>query len=64
MVKELFCSHGDFLFFEQLSYADEMFVSDSSDATPIGALCEQFKDIGQRLLNHYVRVQGQMISQV
>ena len=49
---------------DQLNRSDEMFVSDSSAATPIGALCEQFKEIGQRLLNHYVRVQGQIISQV
>lgn len=52
------------LFDEQLNHSDEMFVSDSSAATPIGALCEQFNEIGQRLLNHYVRVQGQIISQV
>ena len=52
------------MFSLQLAHVDELFISDSRQATPIGALCENFKDIGQKLLNHYVRIQGQVISQV
>ena len=54
----------EYVFRFQLAHAEEMFVGETSSVTPVGALCEKFKDIGQRLLNHYVRIQGQVISQV
>ena len=49
----------------QLTLADEQFMVDSSAVlTPSSKLTTAARDTAQRLLNHYVRVQGLTISQV
>ncbi|XP_005089832.1 vacuolar protein sorting-associated protein 51 homolog [Aplysia californica] len=48
-----------------LSVAEEQFmVEDKGTVTPTAELWAMAKDTGQRLLNHYVRVQGLTISQM
>lgn len=49
----------------QLTLTDEQFmVVDKAQVTPCSELCGEAKSSAQRLLNHYVRVQGLTISQV
>jgi hypothetical protein len=49
----------------QMTLAEEQFIfDDRKQLTQPGQLCGEVKDMAQKLLNHYVRVQGQTISQV
>ena len=49
----------------QITLADEQFIIDSkTPTTPCSTLCTDAKDTSQKLLNHYVRVQGLTISQM
>lgn len=51
----------------QVTLTDEQFTSMSEDTGPLTTmteLCDMFKDTAQRLLNHFVQVQGLTISQV
>ena len=51
--------------FLQLTLTDEQFMLDDTAAvTSLTDLCKDTEDTAQRLLNHYVKVQGLTISQV
>lgn len=53
------------LFLWQLTLTEEQFmVEDRQPGAPVAELCRLAKATAQRLLNHYVRVQGLTISQV
>ncbi|CAM5154845.1 unnamed protein product [Natator depressus] len=48
-----------------LTLTDEQFlVQDHSPITPVTSLCAEARKAAQRLLNHYVKVQGLIISQM
>ncbi|XP_043931749.1 vacuolar protein sorting-associated protein 51 homolog [Protopterus annectens] len=48
-----------------LTLTDEQFlVQDHSPVTPVTALCADAREAAQKLLNHYVKVQGLIISQM
>ena len=49
----------------QMTLAEEQFmIDDKVQLTQPSELSTEAKDMAQKLLNHYVRVQGQTISQV
>ena len=49
----------------QLTLTEEQFMLDhKSTVTQSSELCNEARDTAQKLLNHYVRVQGLTISQV
>ncbi|KAK6466417.1 vacuolar protein sorting-associated protein 51-like protein isoform X1 [Huso huso] len=46
-----------------LTLADEQFLGqDQSPLTPVSVLCAQAREVAQRLLNHYVKLQGLIVS--
>ncbi|XP_067328690.1 vacuolar protein sorting-associated protein 51 homolog [Anolis sagrei] len=48
-----------------LTLTDEQFlVQDHSPVTPVTALCAEAREAAQKLLNHYVKVQGLVVSQM
>ncbi|XP_058876665.1 LOW QUALITY PROTEIN: vacuolar protein sorting-associated protein 51 homolog [Acipenser ruthenus] len=48
-----------------LTLADEQFLGqDQSPLTPVSVLCAQAREVAQRLLNHYVKLQGLIVSQM
>ncbi|XP_034033661.1 vacuolar protein sorting-associated protein 51 homolog [Thalassophryne amazonica] len=48
-----------------LTLTDEQFlVQDHSPVTPVTTLCTEAREAAQKLLNHYVKVQGLIISQM
>ncbi|XP_072840482.2 vacuolar protein sorting-associated protein 51 homolog [Pogona vitticeps] len=48
-----------------LTLTDEQFlVQDHSPVTPVTVLCAEAREAAQKLLNHYVKVQGLIISQM
>ncbi|XP_042295541.1 LOW QUALITY PROTEIN: vacuolar protein sorting-associated protein 51 homolog [Sceloporus undulatus] len=48
-----------------LTLTDEQFlVQDHSPVTPVTGLCAEAREAAQKLLNHYVKVQGLIISQM
>uniref|UniRef100_A0A670JJR3 Vacuolar protein sorting-associated protein 51 homolog n=1 Tax=Podarcis muralis TaxID=64176 RepID=A0A670JJR3_PODMU len=48
-----------------LTLTDEQFlVQDHSPVTPVTGLCAEAREAAQKLLNHYVKVQGLVISQM
>ena len=53
------------LFTIQITITEEQFIlDDHTTVTSVSELCVEAKDIAQKLLNHYVKVQGLTISQV
>lgn len=52
-------------FYEQLTLTEEQFMmTERFPVTMVTDLCNNSKDAAQKLLNHYVKVQGLSISQV
>jgi hypothetical protein len=48
-----------------LSFADEQFnIYNNTNITPLSELCKEAHETAQKLLNHYVRLEGQNISQM
>ena len=43
---------------------EQVNVDDNAQVTTTTEVCGQAKDMAQKLLNHYVRVQGQTLSHV
>ncbi len=53
------------VFIIQITITEEQFIlDDHTTVTSVSELCVEAKDIAQKLLNHYVKVQGLTISQV
>jgi len=49
----------------QITLTEEQFdMDDKTPMTSVSTLCNEAKDTAQKLLNHYVKVQGLAISQV
>ncbi len=48
----------------QLTWTDEQFSLEETTGTSCSQLCDEAKSTAQKLLNHYVKVQGLTIYQV